>query len=112
MRNLKHVFMAGLLTLGMAGGRVAAQNQTAPAVDPHAAANPALKSGGGMSGAPLASGQNSFTRAQARARIRRAGYSHVHDLKQDGAGLWQAHAKHDGAYVDVALDYKGDVATR
>lgn len=111
MTNLRLVFVGGLLALGLAGGLVTAQAQPAPAADASATPNPALKSTDKMTQAPLATGRNSFTKTQARARIRSAGYSHVQDLKKDSEGLWQARAKLHGAYVLVALDYKGNVST-
>ncbi len=112
MKNLRLVFVGGALALGLAGGLVAAQEPPAPSADAHATPNPALKSTRDMTQAPLANGQNSFTKAEARSRIVSAGYSHVQELKKDREGLWQARAKRHGSYVRVALDYKGNVATR
>jgi hypothetical protein len=112
MKHLRQIFVGSLLALGLAGGSVAAQaQQPAPSTDAAATPNPALKSTNDMTQAPLAAGQNSFTKGQARARIVSAGYSHVKDLKKDSEGLWQARAKQHGSYVRVALDYKGNVAT-
>jgi hypothetical protein len=90
----------------------AAQDQSGPAPSPNATQNPALKSPNMMADAPLAKGHNSFTKAEARARIQTAGYARVTDLVLDGDGLWQAHATRNGQPVNVALDYKGNVATQ
>lgn len=95
------------ISLGAADLAIA---QPAPSAD--AAQNPAVKSPNAMTGAPLAKGHNSFTKGQARDRIRKAGYADVHDLSLDSDGLWQAHATQNGQPVNVALDYKGDVATQ
>jgi len=89
-----------------------AQDQMAPQPDPNATQNPAVKSPKDMTQAPLAQGKNSFTKAEARARIQAAGYSNVHHLVLDSNGLWQAKALQAGESVSVALDYKGNVASQ
>jgi hypothetical protein len=98
------------LAFGLAGSAVA-QAQP-PMADPSAAANPALKSPGDMSSAPLAKGHNSFTRRQAKGRIEKAGYTAVSGLSLDPDGIWQGQATKDGQTVHVALDYKGAVASQ
>jgi len=100
------VFAMGLATTGAA----VAQDQPTP--NPVAPANPAMKSPDDTAAAPLAKGHNSFTKSQALARIRKAGYSQVTELALDSDGLWQANATRDGQSVKVALDYKGDVAAQ
>lgn len=57
---------------------------------------------------PLA-GANSFTEAQARDRIAKAGFEDVASLKKDDQGIWRGQAKKSGAQVSVALDYRGNV---
>jgi hypothetical protein len=59
-----------------------------------------------------AAGQNSFSKTQAWARIRRAGFSSVNDLVLDRNGVWQGQAIRDGRTVQVALDHKGEVASQ
>jgi hypothetical protein len=54
-------------------------------------------------------GHNSFTEAQARDRIEKAGYSGVTGLKLEDKGIWQSTATKDGKSVTVALDYQGNV---
>ena len=56
-----------------------------------------------------ARGKNSFTRAQARNRIMKKGFSQVTGLSQDKDGVWRGSAQKDGQPVNVWLDYKGNV---
>jgi hypothetical protein len=72
--------------------------------------NPAVRTTGSMATQP-AKGANSFTRAEARRRLNRHGFSDVSDLKKDTNGVWNATAKKDGASVNAWLDYKGNVGT-
>jgi hypothetical protein len=111
MNILSIVAASAALMLGMADA-ASAQDQSGPAANPSAAQNPAVKSPNNMVNAPLAKGHNSFTKGEARVRIEKAGYSNVTNLALDGDGLWQAHATKDGQPVNVALDYKGDVAVQ
>ena len=62
-------------------------------------------------GAPAA-GANSFTQAQAKPHIEKAGYSNVSGLIKDKDGIWRGKASKGGATVDVALDYQGNVVAR
>lgn len=74
--------------------------------------NPAVKdSSVGHVVAP-AEGRNSFTEAQARGRMAKAGYSGVSKLTKDDNGVWQGTATHRGKQVQIGLDYKGNVTTR
>jgi hypothetical protein len=59
-----------------------------------------------------AAGANSFTEAQARDHIAKAGYTEVGALSQTPDGLWQGTATKDGASVSVSVDYQGNVTTR
>lgn len=58
--------------------------------------------------APVA-GANSFTEAQAKDRIEKAGYAAVTGLKLDDKGVWQASATKDGKPAKVSLDYQGNI---
>jgi hypothetical protein len=89
-----------------------ASAQTAPQADKDAASNPALKHTDVKNTKDPAEGANSFTEAQARARISKAGYSHISALKKDDGGLWQGTAMKNGKSVQVALDYKGNVSAK
>jgi hypothetical protein len=59
-------------------------------------------------GAPLP-GSNSFTEAQATARIVELGYTDVKGLGKDSAGVWRGTAMKDGKSQNVALDFKGNI---
>lgn len=59
-------------------------------------------------GAPVA-GKNSFTEAQAKARIEEAGYTDVTGLKLDDQGVWRASATKEGKQASVSLDFQGNV---
>ncbi|WCM25893.1 hypothetical protein NDN01_17935 [Sphingomonas sp. QA11] len=111
MKFLPTTLLAGALAIGI-GNPALAQGQASPAASPHAQQNPALKSPKRMTGVPLAKGHNSFTSTEARNRIRKAGYSDVQNLKLDPDGLWQGTALRRGQRLHVALDYKGNVASR
>ena len=71
--------------------------------------NPALKNPAPHRTSVAAKGRNSFTQAQARARIAKAGYTGVSGLVKDANGVWQGTATKGGAKANVSLDYKGDV---
>lgn len=100
---------AAALALGLALTSFAsAQTQTQPMATPNAPENSALKDRHEMK-PELAKGHNSFTKGQARKRIQKAGYNHVMGLMKDHDGLWQAKAMKDGAEVQVAMDFQGNV---
>ena len=71
--------------------------------------NPSTKNPTAHTTAMAAKGRNSFTEAQARGRIEKAGYTAVSKLAKNKNGVWQGTATKDGANVNVALDYKGNV---
>jgi len=110
MNIVSSAVVAAVLLFG--SFQVAQAQDQPPAPNPSAPANPAVKSPDDTAHAPLAKGHNSFTKSQALARFRKAGYENVTELTLDADGLWQADATRDGQPVKVALDYKGDVATQ
>jgi putative membrane protein len=57
-------------------------------------------------------GANSFTEAQARTWIEKAGYTDVGGLVKSEDGVWRGSAKKNGVAVAVAVDFKGNVTTR
>jgi hypothetical protein len=57
-------------------------------------------------------GANSFTEAQAKDRIEKAGFSQVTGLKKDDQGIWRASASKGGAQVNVSVDFRGNVTTQ
>ena len=71
--------------------------------------NPAIKDSHVRTTMVAAKGRNSFTEAQARGRIEKAGYGQVGSLAKNQNGVWQGKAMRDGKAVNVALDYKGNV---
>ena len=71
--------------------------------------NPAVKDPTVATTPAAAKGRNSFTETQAQGRIAKAGYANVSKLTKNESGLWQGTAMKDGAKVNVALDYKGNV---
>jgi putative membrane protein len=58
--------------------------------------------------APLP-GANSFTEAQAKDRMEKAGFTQVAKLAKDKQGVWRASAMQGGKQVNVALDFRGNV---
>lgn len=71
--------------------------------------NPAVKNAHVVTTKMAAKGRNSFTEAQARGRIAKAGYGHIGKLTKNRNGVWQGRATRNGRPVTVALDYKGNV---
>jgi hypothetical protein len=85
-----------------------AQN-TVPSPNPNAGTAAIASPKVNTPGAPAA-GANSFTEGQAKSRIEAAGYTNVSPLIKDKDGIWRGQASKAGATLDVALDYKGNVA--
>ncbi len=110
MKMIKTLVLAACFSAASVGCAYAQENST-PTPDPSAAANPAVQSGD-MKSSTLAKGQNSFTKAEAKGRLEKAGYTDITGLMKDGNGLWQAQAMHSGQRVNVALDYKGTVSSK
>jgi hypothetical protein len=54
-------------------------------------------------------GANSFTENQVRERLTNAGFSSVGELRKDDQGIWRGAAMRNGAHVNVAVDYRGNV---
>ncbi|MCA1494640.1 PepSY domain-containing protein [Sinorhizobium alkalisoli] len=103
--------MKNLIIIAAALGAVAttALAQTAPSPDGN---TPAIATPDTQNPAAPVEGANSFTEAQAKARIEEAGYTDVAGLKLDEKGVWQATAMKDGKSVSVALDYQGNVTAQ
>jgi hypothetical protein len=99
--------MAACLSASVLGAQA-----PSPKANHDAPGNAAVKSTDVETTTTAASGANSFTRAQARNRIAKAGFTSVSRLNKDKDGLWQGMAKRDGKSVRVALDYKGNVTTK
>jgi len=103
MKKIIITSAAILMTAGLAFAQsdTPSTTQKTPAVATPDSTNP---------GAPVA-GKNSFTEAQAKERIEKAGYTAVGGLKLDDQGVWRATASKDAAQVNVSLDYQGNVTT-
>lgn len=108
--------MSKVLPIGIAASlfvAATAMAQTAaPQADHNAPTNAAVKHSSVKQTQRPASGANSFTEAQAKKRIAKAGYTNISDLKKDDAGLWKGSATKGGKSVNVALDYKGNVSSK
>ena len=57
----------------------------------------------------LVPGANSFTEAQAKERIMKAGYTSVVGLKKDDQGIWHGTGTKNGKTNTVGLDFKGNI---
>ncbi len=98
--------------LGVALFATAAMAQSVP--PSNVAMPPAVATGSGESNttaAPVA-GKNSFTEAQASARLEQHGYTHLADLRLDGNSIWRGLAVKDGKSVAVSLDFQGNIVSR
>ena len=54
-------------------------------------------------------GANSFTAAQAKDRMEKAGFTQASNIEKDDSGIWPASAMHGGKQVSIALDFRGNV---
>ena len=100
---------AAVLATAAVSGFAVAQNAAPPA--DHDAGMPAVATSSANNPGEPAAGANSFTQAQARSRIERAGFSRVSRLVKDKEGIWRGTAFKAGTVSHVALDYQGNVVT-
>jgi hypothetical protein len=98
-----------LVGAAVAGGAFA--QTAAPSANPNAS-TPAIASPNANNPGAPAAGSNSFTEAQAKSRIEKAGYSNVSGLSKDKDGIWKGTASKGGTPVVVALDYQGNVVSK
>ena len=75
------------------------------------AQTPAISNGTTNPAAPVA-GANSFTEAQAKERIEKAGYGAVSGLAKDANGVWHGNATKAGSMTDVSVDFQGNVTSK
>ena len=94
------------LSLGLGSAAFA---QTAPVGGPDAKGNAPLKPMHTVNDGSAKAGANSFTEGQARQHIVNSGYSNVTGLTKGQDGVWRGMASHNGAQVNVAMDFKGNV---
>ncbi|WP_341987866.1 PepSY domain-containing protein [Azorhizobium sp. AG788] len=97
---MKHVIISAAILSVTTMGAVA-QTATTPAVGSKET----------NAAAPV-QGANSFTEAQAKDRIEKAGFTAVSALKKDGNGVWQGTAAKDGINKTVMLDFQGNVVSK
>jgi hypothetical protein len=100
---------AALAGAAFAGGAFA--QTAAPSANPNASTPAVASPNANNPGAPAA-GANSFTEAQAKSRIEKAGYSNVSGLSKDKDGIWKGKASKAGTSVDVGVDYQGNVVAK
>lgn len=103
----KIIFAAALL--GASAFSVHAQTATTPSADGE---TPAIATPDTTNATAPVEGANSFTEAQAKERIEKAGYTEVTSLKLDDKGIWQAMAMKDGKSATVGLDYQGNIVAQ
>jgi hypothetical protein len=110
--NMKRLLAAAVVS-AMAGvlGHGAVAQSTPPEANPHPSTPAVVTNNANNPGAP-AVGANSFSEAQAKSRIRKAGYTHVSNLVKDKDGIWRGQAVKGNAKVPVALDYQGNVVPK
>ena len=82
-----------------------------PSANPNASTPAVASPNANNPGAPAA-GANSFTEAQAKSRIEKAGYTNVSGLSKDKDGIWKGKASKAGTSVDVGVDYQGNVVAK
>jgi hypothetical protein len=101
--------VAAVLSGAVMSGAALAQN--VPPAN-HDAGTPAVATPSANNPAAPVAGANSFTREQARSRIKHAGYSMVGGLVKDKSGVWRGTAVKGGTTYHVALDYQGNVVAQ
>ncbi len=103
---MKHTLITLLLASAFAGAAFA---QTAPVGDPDAKGNSPVKAAHTVNDGAAKPAANSFTRGQAIKHIEKSGYSGVAGLTEGRDGVWRGKAMKNGASVNVAMDFKGNV---
>jgi hypothetical protein len=83
-----------------------------PPVNPNAPMNPAVTTPSTPSATMPAPGANSFTEAQAKARLEAQGFTAVTGLAKDKDGIWRGMATKAGRSASVAVDYQGNVVEK
>ena len=110
MKRLLATAVITVLTGAAVSGGAFAQT-AAPSANPNASTPAVASPKANNPGAPAA-GANSFTEAQAKSRIEKAGYSNVSGLSKDKDGIWKGKASKAGTSVDVGVDYQGNVVAK
>jgi hypothetical protein len=110
---MKRFFATAAITIltGAAAAGGAFAQTAAPSANPNASTPAVVNHYSNNPGAPAA-GANSFTEAQAKSRIEKAGYTNVSSLSKDKDGIWKGKASKGAAPVDVGVDYQGNVVSK
>ena len=107
---MKQLLATAVITVLVGAGGAFAQT-AAPSANPNASSPAVASPNANNPGAPAA-GANSFTEAQAKSRIEKAGYTNVSGLSKDKDGIWKGTASKGGTSVVAALDYQGNVVSK
>ena len=107
-------FFVAAAAVGVVVANAFAQAPQAPAskqVPPAASepSNPPVKGTDRNTATAPVAGANSFTEGEAKSRIESRGFANVTQLRKDEQGIWRGKAQRNGAMVDVALDFQGNV---
>ena len=106
MNTLKPIALAAALSLGLSSAIAQTTTPTNPTTTtPPAAASKPTET-------PPVAGANSFTEAQAKDRIEKAGFTEVSNLRKGDDGIWRGSAKQGDKQVTVALDFRGNVVAQ
>ena len=97
--------LIGTVTLGAASAQQVPANPSAPS-------NPPISTPSTPSAATPAPGANSFTEAQAKARLENLGFTAVSSLLKDNDGIWRGTATKAGRTTSVSIDYQGNVVEK
>ena len=108
---MKQLLATAVITVLVGAGGAFAQTAAPPSANPNASTPAVASPNANNPGAPAA-GANSFTEAQAKSRIEKAGYTNVSGLSKDKDGIWKGKASKAGTSVDVGVDYQGNVVAK
>lgn len=100
--------LAVTLVAGAASAQTAVNDQMGAGAAP-ARGNAPIKAAHTVNAGGAKAGHNSFTERQARRHILKSGYTQVSGLTKGPDGVWRGSAMKNGAQVQVALDFKGNV---
>ena len=88
---MKQLLATAVITVLVGAGGAFAQT-AAPSANPNASTPAVASPNANNPGAPAA-GANSFTEAQAKSRIEKAGYTNVSGLSKDKDGIWKGRSE-------------------
>lgn len=112
---MNRIFAVVCLATSFASGGAQAQSLPANSATTNSSPNPSAIATPGVDSQTTAApvpGSNSFTESQARERLEKHGYTDVTGLKLDDQSIWRGKAMKNGASVNVALDYQGNIVSQ